>query len=311
MIALTILAVAVSTAWAQGAAPGTVMKDCAVCPEMVVVPAGSFVMGSDEAETAREAVPADYARRELPRHAVTIAAPFALARYEVSRGEFARFVAATEYRPPAGCAVWRIPGMTFADNPAKWWGDPGFPQTDADPVSCVSFDDALAYAKWISDLSGQIYRLPSEAEWEYAARAGTATARHWGDGRDAACAQASVLDAAAAAQLGAAPGVENAFPCADDGFVFTAPVGSFPPNAFGLYDMLGNVSEWVMDCYNATYAGAPVDGSAWLAGNCDQRLTRGGAWSGKPWIVRAAERGRANAAGRNSPLGFRLARDIN
>jgi formylglycine-generating enzyme required for sulfatase activity len=139
MITLEFLAAVMSAAWAQDAALGTevsaVFKDCAECPEMVVIPAGTFLMGATEAETAREAVPADYAARERPQHAVTIARPFALARHEVTRRDYARFVAAAEYRPPAGCAVWRGPGMTFADDPAKWWGDPGFPQSDAEPVS--------------------------------------------------------------------------------------------------------------------------------------------------------------------------------
>jgi formylglycine-generating enzyme required for sulfatase activity len=286
------------------------LKDCAGCPELVVVPAGRVLIGSTEAETARENVPMDYAARERPQVTVTIAKPFAVGKFEVTRGQYARFIAASGYMPPRGCAVWDFPKAKFADDATKSWENPGFVQVDSEPVLCVSFGDAMAYTKWLSDLTGKRYRLLSETEWEYAARAGTSTARHWGEGREDACKNASVFDLGAATKVGMVKGVDDQFSCADDGFTYTAPVGSFSANAFGLHDMLGNASEWVMDCYNPTYDGAPADGSARLTGNCAQRLTRGGAWSGKPWIVRAAERGRANADGRNSPLGFRVAREL-
>jgi sulfatase modifying factor 1 len=294
-------------AYAQS--PAQTLRDCADCPEMVVVPPGRSVIGSTEQETATEQVPADYAAREKPQVSVTIAKHFAVGKYEITRGQYAAFISGSGYMPPPGCAVWDFSAGKFADNTAKFWHDPGFPQTDAEPVLCVSFDDAMAYVLWLSRVTGKSYRLLSEAEWEYAARAGTTTARHWGDGREQACMFASVFDLAAATKVGMVKGDNDQFSC-DDGYTFTAPVGAFPANGFGLHDMLGNASEWVADCYNPTNDGQPQNGAARLTGNCEQRLTRGGAWSGKPWIVRAAERGRANANGRNSPLGFRVARDL-
>ena len=306
-LAAVLMVVVGTQAYAQ--APGQVLRDCADCPEMIVVPPGRVVMGSPEDETTAEQVPADYAARERPRTTITLSKQFAVGKYEITRGQYSKFVSASGYMPPSGCAVWDFSAGKFADDSSKSWLDPGFAQTASEPVLCVSFDDATAYVVWLSRVTGKLYRLPSEAEWEYAARAGTSTARHWGDGRAEACRFASVFDLAAATKVGMVKGDNDQFSC-DDGYTYTAPVGSFPPNAFGLHDMLGNASEWVADCYNATYDSALVDGSARLTGNCEQRLTRGGAWSGKPWIVRAAERGRANATGRNSPLGFRVVRNI-
>jgi formylglycine-generating enzyme required for sulfatase activity len=289
IIALAVAAVLVQAA-AQELRPGAVFRDCDDCPDMVVIPPGKVLMGSTVAETQREQVPADYAARERPQVKVTLARPFALAKFEVTRGDYARFVAASPYVPPPGCATWDFPADKFAETPSASW-------------------EAPQYVAWLLRLSGRAYRLPSEAEWEYAARGGTTTARHWGDARAAACLHASVFDIASARTLKVEKGANDHFDCTD-GFPYTAPVGSFPANPFGLHDMLGNASEWVMDCYNPTLDGQPTDGAARLSGNRDQRLTRGGAWSGKPWIVRAAERGRANATGRNSPLGFRVARDL-
>jgi sulfatase modifying factor 1 len=284
-------------------------RDCVDCPEMVTVPAGVALIGSSAQETMAEQVPADYASRERPQVTVNIAKSFAVGKFEITRGQYARFLADSGYMPPPGCAVWDFSQGKFADDPTKSWESPGFAQKNSEPVVCVSFDDALVYVRWLSNITGKAYRLLSETEWEYAARAGTTTARPWGDDRAQTCQFASVFDLAAATNVGMVKGDNDQFSC-DDGFTYTAPVGAFPANAFGLYDMLGNASEWVMDCYNATYDGAALDGSARLTGNCAQRITRGGAWSGKPWIVRTAERGRANADGRNSPLGFRLGRNI-
>jgi formylglycine-generating enzyme required for sulfatase activity len=169
----------------------------------------------------------------------------------------------------------------------------------------VSFEDAQKYVQWLSQKSGKIYRLPTEAEWEYAARAGTTTARFWGDGRDPACGFANVADLTAADALNWSQG--DAFQCRD-GFVHTAPVGSFRPNAFGLYDMLGNVWQWTEDCFHQNYSGAPSNGSAWVSDECKFRVHRGGSWSSLN--VRSAERDSLPAGERNNLIGFRVVKPL-
>ena len=155
----------------------------------------------------------------------------------------------------------------------------------------VSWDDAQAYVEWLSAQTGAEYRLPSEAEWEYAARAGTTTRYHWGD---------EVVS-----------GRANCYGCSRQLDVDrTAPVGSFAPNAFGLYDMHGNVFEWVQDCWNGSYVVAPSDGSARLRGNCGERVLRGGSWDGSPRNLRAATRLRSTTGFRGGYSGFRVARTL-
>jgi formylglycine-generating enzyme required for sulfatase activity len=288
--------------------PGRAFRDCPECPEMVVVPAGGFLMGSSSAEITREAVPGEWANRERPQHSVTIGRAFALGRFHVTRGEFAAFVRATGHDPP-GCWVYKE-GKSQED-PSWSWRDPGFAQTDRHPVVCVSHDDAKRYAKWLKERTGKDYRLASEAEWEYAARAGTGTVRYWGDGREGACNHANVADLSTAEALNWDKGIkEQVFQCRD-GFVHTAPVGSFRANGFGLHDMLGNAWQWVADCWHDNYVGAPDDGSAWITGgNCGERVLRGGAWDYSPWDLRSANRDRNVIGYRSISLGFRLARTL-
>jgi sulfatase modifying factor 1 len=169
----------------------------------------------------------------------------------------------------------------------------------------VSFEDATAYAEWLGKQTGKPYRLPSEAEWEYVARARTTTTRYWGDSEQEACAYANVADREAKAKH---PGWVT-FDC-DDGYAETAPVGRFKPNAFGLYDMLGNAWEWTQDCYNDGYKNAPINGSAWLSGDCNRRVVRGGSWDGGPDGVPSALRGWGYAGGRIDDLGFRISRTL-
>lgn len=309
-------------AWAEP----QVIRDCDSCPQMVVVPAGSFVMGSTAEERAREKVPKppkvpfDFARFEQPQHEVTFRKPFAIGRYEVSRGEYARFVAETSHPTGPSCWAWDARSGNFAEmagwlvQQGKSWKDPGFPQTDDHPVVCVDFADAKAFAGWLSKKTGQTYRLPTEAEWEYAARAGTTTTRPWGNDIDASCKFANVADDSLAAVH---PRPQNyadftPFKC-DDGIVFTAPVASFVPNAFGVYNMLGNAAEWIDDCFHESYEGAPSDGSAWRDNACRLGVVvRGGSWFSFPWTVRSAHRVRGeNLQTRYGATGFRLVRDIN
>lgn len=300
-------------ALAADPAPGVPFRDCADCPEIVIVPPGTITLGSTEAETRDEKVPDATAARERPLTAFTLKYPIAVARHEVTVGEFQAFVAATKHVIDDGCAAWKFPEAVYGDNPALNWRNPGFPQTDRDPVVCVNYDDAVDYADWVSKKGWFRYRLLSDAEWEYAARAGSNATRPWaGDakdrGRATACVHANVYDHDAARKLGGENTANDHFLCSD-GFTHTAPVGSFHANALGLFDMLGNASEWVADCDNPTWDGVPPLGTARMKGNCTQHITRGGSWIGKPWTLRPAERGRATTEGRNTAIGFRVARD--
>lgn len=185
--------------------------------------------------------------------------------------------------------------------------DAGFGR-GARPVIFVSWNEAEAYAEWLAKISGKRYRLLSEAEWEYAARAGTSTAYPWGENPDQACAFANVADATVNAQ------VSIDWPWAlhncSDGYAYTAPAGSYRPNEFGLYDMIGNVWERPQDCYHGSYGGAPEDGSAWRGGQCDQYVMRGGSWVSNPRSARPAARLRNDPGERSRSLGFRLARTL-
>lgn len=288
-------------AWGQSATPphvrGAVFRDCPDCPEMVVIPAGTFTMGSSAQEQAWAAThgakPA-WVSDESPQHQVSLGS-FALGRYDVTRGEFAAFVRETGYAPEAGCGH---DGGTQQKQRGVTWQRPGFDQTEGDPVVCVSWDDARAYIDWLngkvrlrdSTSSAGSYRLPSESEWEYAARAGTATRFWWGD---------DDRGAAAHAWYGANSGGR------------THPVGSKPANPFGLYDMVGDVWQWTADCYADSYVGAPSDGSAAPAtgGHC-LRVDRGGSWFYPPWLLRSAPRERNPADYRDIMMGFRLARTL-
>ena len=245
---------------AQEMEPGTVFRDCDVCPEMVVVPAGSFMMGSPE-EAA-----------EMPIHRVTIAEPLAVGKYEVTFAEWEACVA------DGGC---------YGHRP----NDEGWGRGNR-PVIHVSWNHVQTYAMWLSEKTGEPYRLLSEAEWEYVARAGSGTRKYsWGNeiGRNRA----------------------NCDGCGSrwDGKQ-TAPVGSFAANGFGLHDVHGNVWEWLQDCWNGTYAGAPADGSAWEQGDCNTRVLRGGSWYNYPRYLRSAFRPWYTTGNRYNLVGFRVARRL-
>ena len=301
-------AAAAAAATASAATTG-VIRDCPACPEMVVVPAGTFTLG-----TSASATEVDLERGEAPPQPVTIARAFALGRYEVSVAEFRAFVDATQYAATGDCRV--ASGGGWIRLPDHGWQDPGFagPPAENEPVVCTSWDDAKAYADWLAKTTGQHYRLPSETEWEYAARGGTTTPRYFGD-RDSdeatllsvACDYANVYDASAVLELG----FQEPNARCSDGHTYDAPVGSIKPNAFDLYDMIGNAREWVQDCYTATYTGRPLDGRAWeWAGGCELRGVRGGSWASRPSAARAAARGGELQNLRQSDLGFRVARDL-
>jgi formylglycine-generating enzyme required for sulfatase activity/class 3 adenylate cyclase len=280
---------------------GRTFRDCPNCPEMIVVPAGRYQMGTDGVDIARFAILQAMAEHEQPQHEVTIAKPFALARYDITRAEYAAFAKATNFRPRAGCLLGTSTGWQMRAEGS--WEDPGFQQTDRDPVVCMNSIEIDAYLGWLRQTTGKAYRLPSEAEWEYAARAGTATSFYWGDGPNQICAFENVGDETAKEK-----GVTAmAIPCRD-GFAETAPVGSFKPNPWGLYDMLGNVFVQVEDCWNDTYAGAPTDGSAWMFGDCSRHVMRKASFGNvRAVTVRAANRFAKGAVVKNDRSGFRVA----
>jgi len=287
--------------------PGTVFQDCPDCPRMVVIPAGEFTMGSPASEAERGV-------DEGPQRQVSIAL-FALGRSEVTVAEYRRYADESGYKTEAerdtraqGCS-----GFIYADpaarnpgpQPVTSWRSPGLAQAESHPVLCVSWNDARAYAQWLSKKTGKRYRLPTESEWEYAARAGSVTARFWGDDPVQACRFANVADQSRFQTWGFGQKHE-----CTDGHYFTAPAGGYSPNRFGLYDMLGNVWEWTEDCWNSSYASAPADATAWLTGDCAQRVSRGGSWSTVPRFARSAARNKNPADHRDNLTGFRLAGTI-
>lgn len=294
-----LMLLALQTAAAE---PGTVFKDCADCPEMVVIPAGRFAMGAAPGEEEREAMSADFRGRSEPQHAVNVR-QFSAGKFEVTRGQYRAFAEAAG-RGSDGCFVWTA--GAFVKDPGKDWRNPGYAQDDTHPVVCVSWEDASAYAGWLSRKTGKAYRLLTEAEWEYAARGGTTAARFWGSDGNMSCSHANGADIATQSQV---PGAGDwAIANCNDRYAYTAPAGSYRANAFGLHDMLGNVWEWTQDCWNGNYRGAPVDGSAWIAGDCSQHAVRGGSWEDAPVGMRAAYRVGSPAVIRVYIRGFRVAK---
>jgi len=297
---LAIGAFALLSACASGpGAPGSTFKDCSDCPEMTVIPAGTFQMGAPDDEP-------DHGPDEGPVRTVTFAQPYAIGSTEVTRDQYQDLIEATGHWNTQGCLVWT--GEKLAFDPTKSWVDPGHPVTGDHPVSCVSWWDATAYTKWLSHITGETYRLPSEAEWEYATRGGTQTAYPFGDEINA-CDYGNVSDVSAKADVPQ----WNYIDCDDGVGLGTAPVASYLPNGYGLYDTIGNLWVWQADCYQESFAGAPTDGSAWgSGGKCGIVLHRGGGFSNVfPGHLRAANRSRAPSPHVAAySLGFRVVRDI-
>lgn len=267
--------------WIIRGAAGAAFADCPdLCPQMVPLPDGEITIGSPADEAGR--TPDEVQSRVNVTN-------LAIGRFEVTRGQFAAFADATGRAAQGGCPTDRRRAGTWSDDATATWRDPGFVQGDDEPVVCVSFDDAAAYAVWLSARTGQRYRLPSEAEFEYAARAGGPLAYAWGAAADEACAFANARDAAFKR---AYPNDQVAMAC-DDGFVFTAPVGSFWPNGFGLYDMAGNAWEWTASCFVG----------------CERRLQRGGGWGAGAVDLRPAQRVAVLGDTRDASTGFRVVRE--
>lgn len=330
LLILTPMALAVLATWqghrlpqpqpvreAQRVFPDGSFQDCEACPRMVRVPAGSFVMGSDQSGIEagkRLGAPNDWLARETPARRVQVPG-FALGMTEVTRGQFAQFVKETQHEAEGFCAGLEEKSVNWGSG--RNWRNPGFAQDDDHPVVCVTHWDAIKYTQWLSRKTGHVYRLPTEAEWEYAARAGSLGSRHWGEANADACTYANVFDQTAAQRLGFdARNEAITFPCSD-GYPFTAPVGRFKPNAFGLHDMMGNAWEWTLDCFRDNYAGAPPTVSLDYATSCGgltpsevagSRVIRGGGWLNYPWRVRSADRNRYLANSRYLNSGFRVSR---
>lgn len=264
----------------RGAAMHT-FRDCGDCPLMTIVPTGHFLMGSPPTEAGRTA-------QEGPQHAVVIRYAFAVSRFDVTRTEFAVFASEVNFSVSGARCDWRAPRA----------GGAPFDQGPTDPVVCVSWQDAQAYVAWLREKTGKPYRLLSEAEWEYAARAGASSARPWGQ-------SASHDRANTGADQCCAP-----FASGHDRWLHTSPAGSFPPNAFGLNDMLGNVWQWVEDCASDDYADAPTNGAARNTGPCDLRVVRGGSWFHPPDMARSASRAADRADFRVGDIGFRVAQTL-
>ncbi len=284
-------------------------RDCDTCPLMVTIPAGRFRMGTAVEDRLTDPRTGKPATSDGPQHEVEFATSFAIGKYEVTVAEYAAFVADTDYVTTDRCMEFSKKD-SFSFSADLDWNNVGFEQTGSQPVVCVSFFDARTYADWLSEQTGEHYRLPSEAEWEYAARAGSTGPYHWGDDRLQTCDYANVRSQGAWAiskRQAVADRVEG-FPC-DDGVQQSATVGRFQPNAFGLHDVQGNAWEWVADCNHKDYAGAPSDGGVWLdEGRCQFGVIRGGSYLNlverSSTTVRA---GRPQTGGATN-MGFRIAR---
>jgi len=281
--------------------PGEAFKDCDTCPEMVQIPAGEFLMGSGKAEIDSGAAAAN----EGPQHKVAIKQPLAVGRYEVTKDEFEAFVQATGYR--VGDKCWTLEGNAPKEREGRSFRNPGYPQAGSHPAVCVSWQDAKAYVAWLTKTTGKVYALLSEAQWEYVARAGTTGRYPLGSTEADLCALGNGADQAASAST--LPTDWDYLFC-NDGHVHTAPVGSFKPNAFGVFDLMGNAWEWVEDCYAESLAAAPADGQAWTRGDCQLRGVRGGSWSATARMLRIPVRGKAPAGSRFDDVGFRVVRAL-
>ncbi len=304
---LVLAVLGATTASAASLKPGSLVKDCETCPELIVVPKGEFKMGSDIIEKMR----GNEMRPQGPIHKVTIGKPFAVGKYEVTNKEFAAFVAATGYKAPDACQVWG--GVDVVKG--KTWQDPdyGRPPAENEPVVCVTWLDAKAYVKWLSESTGKKYRLLTEAEWEYAAKGGSKTKWPWGTDGQKICEYGNAFDKTGRADPrqtndGGASDAEQAN--CDDGYAIVAPVGQFKPNRFGLYDMIGNVWEWTEDCSATLYPEKPNDGSAvQVDGKCEKRAVRSASWRTRLSRHIPTFRGRDPEPTASNIFGFRIARD--
>lgn len=258
--------------------PGSVFKDCPNCPEMVVLPAGSYIMGTPEDEFGRQA-------DEGPLHKVTFARPFAISRFQVTAGELDAYIKATGVVIESG-----------DERPGRWCeaSKPSYPQGPRQPAVCINWFEVQAYTQWLSKTTGKPYRMVSEAEREYAARAGSTGPFPF------------PFDKEGEYEISKHANVYGP----KDGYSYSSPVGSYPPNAFGVYDMHGNVYEFVADCWHDSYEGAPSDGSAWVDDpSCEIVQMRGNDWGEAPIFSRSGNRNTVRKQTQGDFLGFRVVRE--
>lgn len=290
---------------AAGAAK--IIRDCPTCPEMVVVPAGKFIMGTPGGSEEM-----DEDTGETYQLAVTIDKPFGLGKTEITTAQYGEFAREADYKPDPGCRLWNDRWLNDPKGDFRGAGQMRAPKPNF-PFVCVSWTDAKAYAAWLSKKTGKTYRLPSESEWEYAARGGTTSPRYFGMNSfegvsiSLACDHANVYDVTSQAKY------PFPYPYArcKDNYEDLAPAASFKPNAFGLYDMTGNVWEWVEDCYTGAYWGRPPNQAAWVwQGGCETRGLRGGSWISRPADARSAKRHSEPITTKTTYIGFRIARDL-
>lgn len=288
---LALLALLTASAWAQAGTPkpGTVFTDCEKdCPEMVVLPTGSFMMGTPDDEVGRQA-------DEGPLHKVTFTKPFAISRFPITFAEWDAFIQATGYMMPSGD---ERPGRLCQAGTATQGGRPtyggNYPVTSRHPAVCMNLKEAQDYVAWLSNKTGKPYRLPSESVREYAARAGSTGPFPFpfDEGKEYSIAKHA-----------------NTYGPAD-GYSYTAPVGSFPANAFGVYDMHGNIYEWTADCKHDNYVGAPSDGSPWQEKDCRFQSIRGNDYGEAPVFSRSGNRNDLYPNERGDWIGFRVVRDL-
>jgi formylglycine-generating enzyme required for sulfatase activity/uncharacterized caspase-like protein len=292
-------AAALSTAEECALKPKDVFRECDKCPEMVVVPAGSFIMGSPASEAYRY-------ESEGPQHPVSISKPFAVGKFHVTIDQFAAFVAETGY--DTGTTCWTYEDRKSVERQGRSWRNLRYVQTGSHPAGCLNWYDANAYVEWLRKKTGKNYQLLTEAQWEYAARAGTTTRYFYGDWEKDFCHYGNGADQTAKSKINGAQDWVIV-PCSD-GYAYAAPAGSFPANGFGLYDMHGNAWQWLEDCWHENYRGAPSDDSAWVSGDCGARVIRGGSWGWGPRYLRAAGRDGELPDRRHDAYGLRVGRAL-
>lgn len=277
----------------------TSFVDCEACPEMISISSGTFLLGSGPNEPGSQT-------DERPQKEIAIS-EFAISRFEITYGQFRAFVEDVDYKDESICLSMEESGG-WAHDPNRNWQNPGFEQDPDHPVVCLSWKAAIDYVAWLNKQSNSDdYRLLTESEWEYAARAGSTSVYWWGNNEDDFCGVTNGVDRSAQTRF---PSWVRAGKC-DDGFVFTAPVGIYnQPNAFGVEDMVGNVWEWVSDCYVDNYISKPTDGAAQNEeGACERRVMRGGAWGDYgAFYLRSAYRGAWDPAQSFTNLGLRVAK---
>lgn len=298
------------TADAQAAEPAiiqvNIIQDCEACPKLIVLEPGTFTLGADQEEGRRWKMLDRMSANEGPRVEVTVERRFALGQMEITHGQFAGFIQETGFKTKKGC--FHLTSAGWSVQPKLNWEDPGYAVTDDHPVACIKRPAILAYIDWLSEKTGKSYRLPSEAEYEYAARAGSDTTTFWGEDWTQACTYQNGADLTFVPNVPDIPYGQYA-EC-DDGYVFTSPVGSYEPNPWGFYDLAGNVSESTADCYQDSHDGMPTNGAPVSKSRCRAWVAKGGSWAGFPGLLRPATRLRIREVTTGTGFGFRVARDV-